>query len=74
MKGRKKSTIDSIKSEFQLKFKDKISFINKQGILCCMFEQGTEIADPAAKGEQMKNSRSSISLSLSKILSTEEKS
>lgn len=74
MKGRKKSTIDSIKSEFQLKFKDKISFINKQGILCSVFEQVPEITDFAAKGEQMKNSRSSVSLSLSKALSTEEKS
>lgn len=42
MKERSRSTVESIKSEFQLKFKDKISFVNKQGIICSMFENPTQ--------------------------------
>ncbi len=35
--GRSKSIVDSITGQFQLKFRDKINFITKQGIMCSMF-------------------------------------
>lgn len=41
LRKRSQSTVESITSEFQLKFKDKINFLNKQGIICSLFESQT---------------------------------
>ena len=41
LRKRSQSTVESITSEFQLKFKDKINFVNKQGIICTLFESQT---------------------------------
>lgn len=36
-KNKSKSLVNSITSEFQYKFRNKMNFVNKQGYLCTMF-------------------------------------
>jgi hypothetical protein len=39
IKNKSKSSVESITAQFHEKFRDKMNFVNKQGIMCPMFEQ-----------------------------------